>query len=151
MSRLLLPLVLLCARSPGQTRSSLNGAWRMDPARSDFGSGPVPVLRLDRIHIDGAHMKDTITQKLRSGREATYDMNYVIGGPESTNRPGGNRVKSTARWDGRDLVVDSTVYAFRVERIEDRWSVSADGKTLTLLRHMTGPLTTDQKIVSDRQ
>ena len=131
--------------------SSLNGTWQMNPAKSDFGSGPVSESRVDRISIEGPNVKDTITQKLRRGPESTYDMNYATDGSESENRVRGTLVKSTAKWDGATLVVDSTVFAFRQEMMNDRWSVSADGKTLTLIRHMTGPRRADQKIVFDKQ
>jgi hypothetical protein len=61
----------------GQTKPNLNGVWKMDPAKSDFGTGPVSESRLDKIDIEGVNMKDTITQKLRHRDETTYDMIYT--------------------------------------------------------------------------
>ena len=101
----------------------------MDPARSDFGTGPVSESRLDKIGIEGVNLKDTITQKLRRGDENTYDMIYTLDGKECTNHVRGNLVKSTAQWEGDELVIDSKVFALRQAIIEDRWSLSADGKT----------------------
>jgi hypothetical protein len=49
------------------------------------------------------------------------------------------------------LVIDSKVYALREAGIQDRWALSADGKTITLRRHMTGAVTADQTILFDRQ
>jgi len=63
----------------------------------------------------------------------------------------GNLVKSTARWEGVELVIDSKVFALREADIQDRWSVSADGKTITLRRHMTGAVTAEQTLMLDRQ
>jgi len=60
-------------------------------------------------------------------------------------------VKSTAHWEGDELVIDSQVFALRQAAIQDRWSLSADGKTITLRRHMTGAVTAEQTIVFDRQ
>lgn len=150
-SRILPFVAVAVALSYGQTKSNLNGVWKMDPARSDFGSGPVSESRLDHLSIDGVNVKDGITQKLRRGPETTYEMNYTTDGQESTNRVRGNTVKSTARWEGNDLIIDSKVFALRQANIQDRWSVSADGKTITLLRHMTGAVTAEQKIIFDRQ
>jgi len=151
ISRLLIcSLSLACGLALGQS-NPLNGTWQMNPAKSDFGSGPVSESRVDRISIDGPNVKDTITQKLRRGPESTYDMNYATDGNESENHVRGTLVKSTAKWDGATLVVDSTVFAFRQEMMNDRWTVSPDGKTLTLTRHMTGPRKADQKIVFDKQ
>ena len=135
----------------GQTKPNLNGVWKMDPARSDFGAGPVSESRLDKISLDGVNLKDTITQKLRRGPESTYDMIYTIDGRESTNHVRANLVKSTAHWDGDELVIDSQVFALRQAAIQDRWSVSADGKIIVLRRHMTGAVTADQTLTFDRQ
>jgi len=135
----------------GQTKSSLAGVWKMDPDKSDFGPGPLSVSRLDRITLDGPNLKDTITQMLRGGKENTYDMIYTLDGKPCTNHVNGNRVESTARWEGDDLVVESKVFALREADMNDRWSVSADGKILTLVRHITGARHADQKVVFERQ
>ena len=78
-------------------------------------------------------------------------MLYTVDGKECTNRVRGNLVKSTARWEGDELVIDSEVFALRQATIQDRWALSADGKTITLRRHMTGAVTTEQTVVFDRQ
>ncbi len=149
--RIVFPLIMAGGLAHGQTKPNLNGGWKMDPARSDFGSGPVSVSRLDKIVLDGPNLKDTITQKLQRGPESTYDMIYTIDGKECTNHVRGNLVKSTARWDGDELVIDSQVFALREAAIQDRWSLSADGKTITLRRHMTGAVTAEQTLMLDRQ
>jgi hypothetical protein len=149
--RIMFPLIMVCGMAQGQSRPDLNGVWKMDPARSDFGSGPVSVSRLDKITIDGVNLKDNITQKLQRGGESTYDMIYTLDGKESANHVRGNLVKSTGRRDGDELVIDSKVFALREAAIEDRWSVSGDGKTITLRRHMTGAITAEQTVIFDRQ
>jgi hypothetical protein len=149
--QIVFPLIVVCGLAHGQTKPDWNGVWKMDPARSDFGSGPVSVGRLDKISLDGINLKDTITQKLQRGLESTYDMIYTLDGEECTNHVRGNMVKSTAKWDGDELVIDSKVFALREAAIQDRWAVSADGKTITLRRHMTGAVTAEQKLIFDRQ
>lgn len=144
-------LMVACGWSEGQTNMNLNGVWKMDPAKSDFGTGPASVSRLDKISVEGSNLKDTITQKLRHGPESTYDMIYTIDSKECTNHALGNLVKSTAQWEGDELVIDSKVYAFREAALKDRYSVSADGRTLTLRRHITGAYQADQKIVFEKQ
>ena len=143
--------IMACGLVNGQTKPNLNGVWKMDPARSDYSSGPVSESRLDRISLDGVNLKDTITQKLRHRDESTYDMIYTIDGKECTNHVNGNLVKATVHWEGDELVIDSQVFALRQAAIQDRWSLSADGKTITLRRHMTGAVTAEQTIVFDRQ
>ena len=149
--RIVFALIVTCGLANGPTKPNLNGVWKMDPARSGFGTGPVSGSRLDRINLDGPNLKDTITQKLQRGAESTYDMIYTIDGKECTNHVRGNLVKSTARWEGDELVIDSKVFTLRQAAIQDRWSVSADGKTITLRRHMTGARTAEQTIIFDRQ
>lgn len=143
--------IMACGLAHGQTKPDWNGVWKMDPARSDFGSGPVSASRLDKISMDGVNLTDTITQKLQRGPESTYDMIYTIDGKECTNHVRGNLVKSTAKWEGDELVIDSKVFALREADIQDRWSLSADGKTITLRRHMTGAMTAEQTLIFDRQ
>jgi hypothetical protein len=148
---LALPLLVACGLMQGQTKANLNGTWKMDPAKSDFGPGPVSDSRLDRIGIEGTTLKDTITQKLHGGPESTYDMIYSLDGKESTNHVRGNLVESTAQWEGDELVVDSKVHALRLAIMKDRYSISADGKTLTLVRHISGARNAEQKIIFDKQ
>jgi len=145
-------IILTLSAAPvwAQGKSAFNGTWKMDPARSDLKRGPAPVSRLDRISIDGVNMKDTITQNLR-GNEATYDMIYTIDGKECTNHVRGNLTTATAHWEGDELVIDSLVHTFRQAKIVDRYSVSSDGRTMTLHRHMTGAVDADQTLIFDKQ
>ena len=151
VKRMVVPLIMASGLASGETKPNLNGVWKMDPARSDFGTGPVSESRLDKISLDGVNLKDTIAQKLRRGGESTYDMLYTIDGKECENHVRGNLVKSAAHWEGDELVIDSQVFALRQAAIQDRWSLSADGKTITLRRHMTGAVTAEQTLVFDRQ
>jgi hypothetical protein len=150
-ARVVFPLIVVCGLARGQTKPDLNGVWVMNPSRSDFGTGPVSASRLDKIVLEGVNLKDTITQKLQRGPESTYDMIYTIDGKECTNHVRGNLVKSTAKWEGGELVIDSKVFALREAAIQDRWALSEDGRTISLRRHMTGAVTAEQKLIFDRQ
>ena len=152
MSRILfLSTIMACGLANGQTTPNLSGVWKMDPARSDFSTGPVSESRLDKISVDGMNLKDTITQKLRHNDETTYDMLYTLDGKECTNHVNGRVVKATLHWEGGELVIDSKVFALRNAQIQDRWALSTDGKTITLRRHMTGAVTAEQTLIFDRQ
>src|ERR1035438_865217 len=113
---MVVPLIMASGLASGETKPNLNGVWKMDPARSDFGTGPVSESRLDKISLDGVNLKDTIAQKLRRGGESTYDMLYTIDGKECENHVRGNLVKSAAHWEGDELVIDSQVFAFPAGR-----------------------------------
>ncbi len=145
----LLAVVLAVGLGQARARTNLSGTWKMDAEKSEFGHGPAPDSRMDRITYDDPNLKDTITQSNRQG-EMTYDMIYTTDGKTSTNTVRGNQVKSIARWEGDELVIESKV-GMRAE-IKDRWSLSPDGKTLTLQRHMSNPMSaTDQKLVFEKQ
>ncbi len=144
-------LIMACGLTQGQTKPDFNGVWKMVFSKSDFGGGPVSESRLDKISVDGINFKDTITQKLQHGQESTYDMIYTIDGKECTNHVRGNLVTSTARREGPELIIDSKVHALLKANIEDRWTLSADGKTITVRRHMTGARNAEQTVILERQ
>lgn len=145
----LIVLALAVGLSRAHARTNFSGTWKMVPDKSEFGHGPAPDSRIDRISHEDPNFKDTITQGNRQG-EISYDMVYSTDGKPSTNTVRGNQVKSVARWEGDDLVIESKV-GMRAE-VKDRWSLSPDGKTLTIERHMSNPIgSTDQKLVFERR
>jgi hypothetical protein len=149
---LLLSLAAALGTVQAQAKPDFSGTWKVNLSKSDFGSGPAPESRTDKISYEDPNLKDTITQSLR-GRETTYDMNYATDGKETTNTVRGTEVKSIARWQGDELVVDTKgSIGGRPLTFNDRWSLASDGKTLTLQRHLVSPMgETDQKIVFDKQ
>ena len=152
--QIVFPLIVACGLTSGQNKPNLNGVWKMDPARSDFGAGPVSESRLDKIDINGVNLKDTITQKLQHGAESTYDMIYTIDGKECLNHMGGdNEIKTKLTWDGNDLVGDSVgSYEGNDFTAKDRWVLSDGGKTMTVTRHISaGGSDFDMKFVFAKQ
>jgi hypothetical protein len=148
-----LPLILTVAfaAAQAQDKPNLTGTWMMNPARSDFGHGPAPTFRLDRITHNEPTLKDTITQRNERG-EVTYDMTYSTDGKECTNYPNGNEFKARAHWEGTELVIESQGTLKRAVTLKDRYALSSDGKTLIIWRHASALLgSTDQKIVFEKQ
>jgi hypothetical protein len=150
----LIVFLMLVGAVQGQTKSDLNGTWKMDPAKCEFGSGPAPVpeRRTDRISYHEPNLKDTITQ-MRRGQETTYDMNYLTDGTETNNAVPNGDVKSTAHWEGDTLAIDTKgKIGGHSVTFKDRWTLAPDGKTLILHRRLgTFFGETLQKIVFDRQ
>ena len=144
-------LTLVLGIAQAQTRPNLSGTWKVNMSKSDFGRGPAPEARTDSITHEDPNLKDTITQSNQQG-EITYDMNYFTDGRETTNTIRGNEFKSTAHWDGDQLAVESKGSLAGPVTLKDRWSLSGDGKTLTLQRHAARTIgSTDQKIVFEKQ
>ena len=145
-------LTLIVGIAQAQTRPNLSGTWKLNISKSDFGHGPAPDARTDIIVHQDPNLKDTITQSGQQG-EITYDMNYSTDGKETTNTIRKNEFRSVAHWEGGQLAIESKgSFGGAATTLKDRWSLSEDGKTLTLQRHAARVIgSTDQKIVFDKQ
>ena len=144
-------LTLIVGIAQAQTRPNLSGTWKLNVSKSDFGHGPAPEARTDKIVHEDPNLKDTITQSNQQG-EITYDMHYTTDGKETTNTIRQNEFKSIAHWEGDQLAIESKGTLGRPVTLKDHWSLSGDGKTLTLQRHAAMALgSTDQKMVFDKQ
>jgi hypothetical protein len=62
-------------------------------------------------------------------------------------------MNTTARWEGPVLIVNfSGSRNGRSGGFEERWSLSPDGKTIKLQRHLAGPMgQTEQSLVLAKQ
>lgn len=69
------------------------------------------------------------------------------------NKIGDREIKSTLKWAGSSLVINSKFIYNDADVVgEDNWTLSADGKTLTITRHFTSSLgEADQKFVLEKQ
>jgi hypothetical protein len=135
-----------------QAKPNFSGTWKANIAKSDFGALPAPDSRTDKIVHEDPDLKDTMTVVGQMG-ESTADLKYSTDGKESTNTVRGNEIKSTAKWDGDELTIAGKGSFNGADlTLNDRWSLSADGKTLTITRHLASPAgETDQKIVLEKQ
>jgi hypothetical protein len=68
--------------------------------------------------------------------ERTLAQVYRTDGSESVNKVGNREVTSTAKWDGPVLVISSE----RGDLAQsERWTLSEDGKVLTLVNRIKSP------------
>jgi hypothetical protein len=135
-----------------QAKPNFSGTWKLNTGQSDFGAMPAPDSRTDKIAHADPDLTDSMTQSGQNG-EVTAELKYSTDGKETTNSVRGNQVKSTAKWEGDELVIDGKA-AFNGADVtlKDRWSLSGDGKTLTIQRHVNSAMgETDQKIVLEKQ
>ena len=152
----LFPLVLLTlafGMAHAQAKPNFSGTWKVNVAKSDFGAMPAPDSRTDNIAHADPDLKLHVAQSGQMG-DMTYDAVYTTDGKESTNSINGNVFKSTVKWDGDDLSVDTKGSFNGMDvTIKDRWTLSEDGKTITVQRHLASASTgeTDQKIVFEKQ
>jgi hypothetical protein len=123
-----------------QAKPNFSGEWTMDPAKSDFGALAVPTKMTRTItHADPA-IKIVTTQVGGSMGDTTFEMNFSTDGKPQKNTLNGAPMTTVGSWDGAVAVFASTLLQQGVEiKIEDRYSLSDAGKTLTVVRKFETP------------
>jgi hypothetical protein len=142
----------LLVSGQAQAKPNFSGEWKLNASKSQFAPMPAPEKRMDKITHADPSLKDSITQSGPNG-EGTIDFKYATDGSETTNDVRGNPMKSTAKWDGDTLVVNTKASFGGMEiTLADKWTLSEDGKVLTIARHIVSPQgELDQKIVLEKQ
>lgn len=121
------------------TTPNFTGTWKLNLSKSDFGPTPAPESLVDKIE----HKNTAITlnsTRVEQGATDAITLNLTTDGKENTNTVHGAEVKTKLKWEGAALLLDSAV---TVEggsiSLKDKWTLSADGKVLTITRHYSGP------------
>jgi hypothetical protein len=135
-----LPLIAACLALalPGlagaQTVPNLSGTWVLQVTQSDFGPLPAPEARTDVI--DHREPQLTVARTATAqGQQTQLNFAYVVDGEPHRNNAGGAEVTSRLRWEGATLVMVSTASGPQGEvTFTDRYTLSADGRTLTQVR-----------------
>lgn len=126
--------LLAVGSARAQAVPNLSGTWKLDPARSDFG--PAPAQQRTEA-IDHQEPKLVIERTI-DGTVGT--LTYSVDGKPHQNSFGGGMSTSTLAWDGPVLVMTSEVQSPQgLVKIVDRFSLSEDGKTLTIARAVDYP------------
>lgn len=151
---LLLTLLLALPLVSGfaQQKPDYNGTWKLNVAKSDFGVLPGPTSRTDTITIKEPAITDHVVSDGPQGKlDSTF--NYSTDGKESTNTIGEWVTKSTAKWDGNNLVINTKLKVNDADvEVVGTWTLSADGKTLTVSAHISSSMgETDQKLTFEKQ
>jgi hypothetical protein len=142
----------LALNAVAQKKPDFSGEWTLNHEKSKFGENyhapakwvdvirhKEPEISIDRLELGNA---GKLTSKLR----------YSSADSECVNEIRGNSVRSVVRWESETLYLRH-VTKFKAAEItlDDRWSLSPDGKTLTVARHFQGPdFTADQQVVFDK-
>lgn len=133
-------------------KPNFSGEWQMDAARSDFGKFPVPTTIVRTIVQKDPDLTIDTTQRASNG-EQTARVHYRLDGGETTNQLASGPATSHAFWDGNTLVIRTTMKNKAGDDVlmEERWDLSADGRTLTTTSHIeTSKGSTDLKLVCEK-
>src|SRR5581483_1935185 len=109
-----------------------SGTWKENLEKSSKSN---LTSYINKIDATADSVKVTTTSNGPRG-ERTSERTYTIGKEVTSKMPDGDEVITNAKWDGDTLVIVSTVKEpdGAVDSTE-KWTVSADGKTLTKHRH----------------
>jgi len=118
---------------------NMSGDWKLNLAKSNFGGFPAPQSITQKISHDGLKLTMTIVQKGAQG-ETTSQLAYTTDGKPVTNKLQGGESKGSAQWIGDKLMIESSreIQGATLTQ-KDIWTLSSDGKTLTIDSHVTLP------------
>lgn len=125
---------------PAYAKSNFTGEWKLNVSKSDFGPMPAPTSMTQTITHEDPKLKVHRKQSGDQG-EREDEPDYLTDGTETTNEIRGNPLRSVAKWDGDTLVIE-TKGSFNGNEfsVTDRWSLSEDGKALTIKRHFSSSM-----------
>jgi hypothetical protein len=137
---------------PASSPPNFSGTWVLNPHRSEFAGETPPLSELQQVEHKGIDLVVTIDE---IGERGTVHgvARYTTDGKDVTNDVLGNSMKSSIGWD-QDVMILRTWGRFGNADIMliDRWSLSPDGRTLTIARRFQGrSRVVDQTLVFDRQ
>ena len=97
-------------------------------------------------------LTDKVSADTAQGKQE-YTANYTTDGKETINKRGPVEAKSTFKWDGSKLVMDTKLNVQDQDiTIKAIWTLSADGKTLTQNAHLAASMgETDQTLIYEKQ
>ena len=144
--------ILMLAAVPALAKANFSGDWKLNISKSDFGQMPAPNSMTQKVSHEDPKLKVAVKSSSERG-DFEYEMNYTTDGKECTNEIRGNPMKSTLKWDGDALVIESTGrFGDNEFKMRGKWTLSADGKTLTLESHFSSAMGEgDQKQVLEKQ
>lgn len=131
---------------------NLTGNWKLNLQKSQYGPIPAPVEVTRTIKLEGINLSMHTEQKTVQ-RDSSSDLKYTTDGKECVNKVTNGDAKGTARWEGDTLIIESSQMNGQQElKSREVWTLSSDGKTLTIQTHLALPQGgVDVKQVFDRQ
>jgi hypothetical protein len=140
-------------------QSKLNGTWKLNNSKSNFGQFPPPSGETDVFAVNASDFKEQVTSATQQGTQ-TYIRACAIDGKEVTLAPDDPRVhlgavtisKVQCSWQGGSVVLLETAN-LRGTELTDKltFSASDDGQTMTMDSHITSAMINgDRKLVYDK-
>jgi hypothetical protein len=151
-------MVLLALPALAQD-SKLNGTWKLNPSKSNFGQFPPPTSEVDTLTVKGNDFKQEYISTTARGdqkglRSCTVDGKEVTLTPDDTrvNLGGIKLSKMQCSWEGSAVVFLETAN-LNGSPLTDKltFSPSDDGATMTMTSHITSAtINADRKFVYEK-
>ena len=144
--------LLSLAALSAYAKPNFTGDWKLNAAKSEFGQFPAPSSMTQKAAHDDPALK-VATKMATDNGEFEFESTYSTDGKETSNAFGPNAMKSVAKWEGETLAIQTKgQFGDSEVTIQDKWELSADGKSITIRRHFTSSQgEMDQKIVLEKQ
>lgn len=121
-------------------RPNFTGTWKLNLEKSNFGPTPAPESMVIKIDHKEPALALVATRVEKGSAPDTVILKLTTDGKESSNTVHGSEVKTKLKWEGPVLWLDSLINIDGgTVSLKDKWSLSADGTTLTIARHYSGP------------
>jgi len=127
--------VLALAALPALAKPNFSGDWKLNASKSTFGQMPAPDSMTVKIAHDEPKLNIGTKQSSQMG-DFDQQAAYTTDGKECTNSGfAGSTTKSTAKWDGDVLTIETKgQFGDNEFTMSEKWNLAADGKTLTVAR-----------------
>ena len=114
---------------------NLAGVWKLNAAKSDYGKFPAPLSVTRKITHNDPKLVFSTTQTGPQG-DVTSSLTYTTDGKEVVNGDS----KGVAQWIGDKLMIESSrEFQGATLKQKEIWTLSGDGKTLTVDSHVSIP------------
>jgi hypothetical protein len=133
-------LVALTVGLIAQAKPNFSGEWVMVPEKSDFGPVPAPTSMTRTITHQDPILKVVTVQAGGATGDRKIETTFSTDGKPQKNTIIDSPMTTTGKWEDKTIVLTSTMSMQGVDiGIEDRMSLSDDGKTLTVTRKIAAP------------
>jgi hypothetical protein len=152
IASLAVALVLVAAGTASAQATNFSGDWKLNVQASDFGGMPAPSSMTQKITHAEPSLK-VVSSQVSDFGNIDSDFTFTTDGNPCENKVMDFLVKSTLKWDGPALVINSTMdLQGSPATMIDKWTLSPDGKQIVVNRHFEGPMGAgDGKLVFDKQ
>lgn len=145
-------LLIALAAVAAAAQPNFSGTWKLNLAKSTFGEMPAPSSIVATIKHEEPNFQMAVQQSSDMG-DMNYDVKYTTDGKECTNTIFDGPTVGVVKWDGEALTVATKgKFGDSDFTMNDRITLSEDGKVMTVLRHFSSGFGEgDQKMVFEKQ